>query len=201
MEAVRKETEVLFLLLKDFSVTHTITSIGKELNLGRSGVWKILKRLEKEKYVLLKATGKKTSLVIPQLNFKNDLLEKYLNLTLSKEARSQERWIFNFKEVEAQVSFFILFGSILRSPKEAKDIDVIGVIPNRKSFKELHKVLDNIQKSQLKKIHAINFTQSEFEEELLKQSKAFLMAVKEGVVLFGQENFIQFLKKLHGAKK
>lgn len=188
--------KTVLLLLKDFSTTHTITSIGKELGMSRSGVWKVLKRLEKEKYIIMNPTGKETSLVVPKLNFKNDLLDKYIDLALSKEAKCHERWIFNFKEVEAHVSFFILYGSILPSPKEAKDIDVVGVIPNRKNFKKLHKSLDIIQNSQLKHIHAINFTQSEFKEELLEPNKAFIEAVKKGVVLFGQENFIKFIKKI-----
>ncbi|MFH1440115.1 MAG: helix-turn-helix domain-containing protein [Candidatus Woesearchaeota archaeon] len=198
METIQKEMKIVLLLLKDFSTVHTVTTIGKELGMTRSGTWKILKRLEKEKYVIMKPTGKETSLVVPKLNFKNDLLDKYINLALSKEAKGHERWIFNFKEVESQISFFILYGSILHSSKEAKDIDVIGIIPNKKNFKKLHKSLDIIQKSQLKHIHAINFTQSEFREELLKPNKAFIEALKKGIVLFGQENFIKFVKKISG---
>ncbi len=198
METISAELKIVLLLLKDFSTMHTITSIGKELNMSRSGIWKILKRLEKEKYIIMSSTGKETSLVVPKLNFKNDLLDKYLNLALSKEAKGQERWSFNFKTVEAQVSFFILYGSILHSPKEAGDIDVVGIIPDRKNFKKLHQSLDTIQKGQLKHIHAVNFTQSEFKEELLKPNKAFVEAVKKGTVLFGQENFIQFIKKVRG---
>ena len=190
---------VLF-LLKDFSAMHTITSIGKELGMTRSGIWKVLRRLEREKYIVMRSTGKETSLVIPKLNFKNELLDKYLDLALSKEANSYERWIFNLRCVKENVSFFILYGSVLKSYTKAKDIDVIGIIPNKRRFKKLHQSLDEVQKSQAKKIHAINFTQSEFREELLKPNKAFIEAIKRGVVLFGQDQFIKFLKKLHTTK-
>ena len=98
------------------------------------------------------------------------------------------------------MSFFILYGSVLKSYTKAKDIDVIGIIPNKRRFKKLHQSLDEVQKSQAKKIHAINFTQSEFREELLKPNKAFIEAIKRGVVLFGQDQFIKFLKKLHTTK-
>ncbi|MEK6984249.1 MAG: hypothetical protein AABX33_06770 [Nanoarchaeota archaeon] len=191
----------VLLLLKDFSTVPTITSVGKELGMTRSGIWKVLKRLEKEKYIIMKATGRETSLVIPKLNFRNDLLDKYLDLALSKEAKEYERWVFNFTEVKEHVSFFILYGSVLNPYAKAKDIDVIGVIPDKKRFKKLHESLDKIQKSEAKRIHAINFTQSEFREELLKPNKAFIEAVKKGVVLFGQEEFIRFIKKLHTASK
>ena len=192
---------VVLLLLKDFSAMHTITSIGKELGMTRSGIWKVLKRLEKEKYIIMKSTGKETSLVIPKLNFKNDLLDKYLDLALSKEAAAYERWVFNFIDVKEHISFFIIYGSILKSYAKAKDLDVIGIIPNRKNFKKLHESLDKIQKSEAKRIHAINFTQSEFREELLKPNKAFIDAVKKGTVLFRQEEFIKFMKKMHKAGK
>ena len=195
------QMRVVLLLLKDFSTIHTITSIGKELGMTRSGIWKVLKRLEREKYAIMKATGKKTSTIIPKLNFKNDLLDKYFDLALSREAIDYERWVFNFTDVKEHVSFFILYGSILKSYAKAKDIDVIGVIHDRENFKKLHKSLDNIQKSESKRIHTINFTESEFREELLKPNKAFIEAVKKGVVLFGQEEFIGFMKKMRGASK
>ena len=195
------QMRIALLLLKDFSTMHTITSIGKELGMTRSGIWKVLKRLEIEKYIIMKSTGKETSLVVPKLNLKNDLLDKYIGLALGREAMEYERWIFNFKDVKEHVGFFILYGSVLKSYAKAKDIDVIGIIPDRKSFKKLHESLDKIQKSGSKRIHSINFTQSEFREELLKPNKAFIDAVKEGVVLFGQEKFIKFIKKLHEASK
>ena len=181
------------LLLKDFSTMHTITSIGKEFGMTRSGIWKVLMKLKKENYITLETTEEK-SLLIPKLNLRNELLEKYLNFALSNEAREHERWIFNFTEVKEHVSFFILYGSVLKSYAKAKDLDVIGIIPDRKSFKKLHESLDKIQKSESKRIHAINFTESEFREELLKPNKAFVEAVKKGVVLFGQEEFIKFMK-------
>ena len=195
------QTRMVLLLLKDFSAMHTITSIGKELGMTRSGIWKILKRLEPEKYIIMKPTGKETSLVVPKLNFKNNILGKYLDLALSREAMGYQRWTFNFIEVEEYVSFFILYGSVLKSYAKAKDLDVIGIIPDRKSFKKLHESLDKIQKSESKRIHTINFTESEFREELLKPNKAFVEALKKGVVLFGQEEFIKFMKKLHGVPK
>ena len=192
---------IALLLLKDFSTMHTISSIGKELGVTRSGIWKVLKRLEQEKYIIMKSTGKKTSLVVPKLNFKNDVLDKYLDLALSKEAKEHERWAFNFAEVKEHISFFILYGSVLSSYAKAKDIDVIGIIPDRKRFKALHESLDKLQKSESKRIHAINFTESEFREELLKPNKAFVEAVKKGIALFGQKEFIKFMKKLHGVSK
>ena len=53
-----------------------------------------------------------------------------------------------------------------------------------------------MQKTQIKKIHALNFTEAEFKQELQKLNKAFIDAIKKGIILFGQEKFIKFLKSI-----
>ena len=44
-------------ILKDFSKTHTITSIAEQLNMSRVGIWKILKQLQLEDLVKLIPIG------------------------------------------------------------------------------------------------------------------------------------------------
>ena len=73
-----------------------------------------------------------------------------------------------------------------------RHIDIIGIT---NKFLEVEKSIKNIQKILLKKIHAINMTEKEFREEL-KKNKAFIEAVKKGVILFGQEKFIKFVKNI-----
>lgn len=187
---------VLLHLLKDFSSTHTITTLAKELGLSRVGIWKILKKLEEGKYISLKPVGKgKTSTSIVKINWENQLVEKTLSLYLTEEAIKQRRWQVNFAELEKVIDFAILYGSILYSPQEAEDIDIVGVAP-KKSFVKIQIVIDKAQKTQSKKIHAINFTESEFKTELQKANKAFIDAVKKGVILFGQESFVKFMREM-----
>ncbi len=184
-------------LFKDFSATHTVTSIAKELGMSRVGAWKTLKNLQSQKFVILTAIGKgKTSTYTVKLNWDNILVEKTLALYLTEEAIKQQRWRFNFTELENITSFLILYGSILHSPKEANDIDLVGVVSKNENFISIRKVLDKAQITQIKKIHAINFTKTEFEQELMKPNRAFIDAVKKGVILFGQENFIRFVKSI-----
>jgi len=90
-----------------------------------------------------------------------------------------------------------LFGSILTNPKQANDIDLL-IIPKKKKFKEVEKEILEIQKVQLKKIHAIQLTNEEFYKEIKNKNKAYLDAIKKGIVLFGQENFIKQMEKLNG---
>ena len=47
-----------------------------------------------------------------------------------------------------------------------------------------------------KKIHLIDLTESEFSQELKRPNKAYVDALKKGIILFGQENFIKFIRGL-----
>ena len=185
---------ILKILLKEFFIEHTITSLSKEAKLSRVGTWKILKKLEKENLILLSQLGKgKTSINKVTLNWNNLVLEKTLALILAEEAVKNNRWINAFKDLENKVDFLIIYGSIIYSSKEANDIDVIEIT---NKFLEVEKIITKIQKTQMKKIHAINMTQKEFREELQKNN-AFMDAVKKGIILFGQEKFIKFMKGIN----
>jgi len=185
--------KVLIHLIKDFSSTHTITTLAKELDLSRVGVWKILNRLNK--YIFIKSVGTgKTSTSIITLNWENPLVDKTLSLYLTEEAVEQRRWQVNFSELEKATNFVILYGSILHSSQKAKDIDIFGIAP-KKNFVKIQVIIDKVQKAQSKKIHSINFSESEFKSELRKPNKVFIDAIKKGVILFGQENFVKFIKE------
>ena len=185
---------ILKILLKEFFIEHTITSLSKEAKLSRVGTWKILKKLEKENLILLSQLGKgKTSINKVTLNWNNLVLEKTLALILTEEAVKNNRWINAFKDLENKVDFLIIYGSIIYSSKEANDIDVIEIT---NKFLEVEKIITKIQKTQMKKIHAINMTQKEFREKLQKNN-AFMDAVKKGIILFGQERFIKFMEGIN----
>ncbi len=190
------DKKLMLVLLKDFTKKHTITSLAKEVKLSRVGTWKILKRLEREKYILIESVGSgKTSTSIIKINWDNLLVEKALALYLTEESIKQRRWRVNFAELEKEVDFLILYGSIVTSPQQANDIDVLGIAKKNK-FVKIQKVLDKIQKTESKKIQLIDFTSSEFRKELQDNNKAFIDAIKKGVILFGQENFVEFIRNL-----
>ena len=195
--AIKKAYEILKILLRDISKKHTVTSISKERKISRVGAWKLLKELENENLVILVSIGsEKTSVREASLNWDNPLLENILIFIITEEALKQNKWRYNFKELEKSVDFLILFGSILHSPKEANDIDILSLVSNEKGFVKIGKIITDIQVTQDKKIHAINLTERELKQELKDKNKAYLDALKKGVILFGQEKFIKFIKKL-----
>jgi hypothetical protein len=193
----KKSYEILKILLKDKSKKHTVTSLSKDREISRVGSWKLLKELEKESLVIQTPVGaEKTSVKEVSLNWDNPLLEKILALILVQDALKQDKWRYNFKELESHVDFLVLFGSILHSPKDAKDIDIMCLVSKEDNFVKIEKIISHIQISQAKKIHAIDLTQKELINELKSRNRAYLDAFKKGVVLFGQENFIKFIREL-----
>ena len=187
---------VLKTLLQDFSAKHTVTSLSKASGMSRVGVWKVLKKLEAKKLVVLAPIGiGKTSAYSVSLNWNNVLTERGLELLLMEEAHKGERWLANFAELGKKAGFLVLFGSVLYSQRDANDIDIL-VVASKKRFLEINMIVSRIQRTQIKKVHATNLTESELKEELLKHNKALLDAIKKGVVLFGQEKFIQFVRRL-----
>ena len=194
METINKPQKIMNILVKDFSI-HTATSLSKELKMSRWGIWKILKKLEKDNLIIIEPVGSgKTSTSTIKLNWGSILAEKTLALSLTQEALKYKRWLHDFSSLQEEIDFLILYGSILYA-KEANDIDIIGVAKEKKLAKINDKML-RIQGTLNKKIHSINLTQKEFKEELKKPNKVYLDALKKGVILFGQENFIEFVKGL-----
>lgn len=198
MTVNNRAEKILLILLKDSFTTHTATSLSKYLGMSRWGTWKILKELESNQLVDLTPINKgKTSAYTVKLQWDSVILHTLLTLGLTKESLEYERWRANFKELADHTDFLILYGSIIHSPKEANDIDVLGVVSNKKKFVKISTVISSIQKTQTKKIHSLNFTPEEFTYELKKSNKAFIDAVKKGIILYGQENFVKFMKELN----
>ncbi|MDI6737240.1 MAG: winged helix-turn-helix transcriptional regulator [Nanoarchaeota archaeon] len=197
METINKTAQTIAtILLKDFSI-HTATSLSRELRLSRQGIWKILRKLEKDGLIMFEQIGKgQTSVQRIRLNWDNELVEKSMALFLAQEALQHQRWRFNFAELKPEVDFLILYGSILHSPKEARDIDIIGVVSKEKDLAGLSDKILKAQETQDKKIHSINLTQKELKQELKRPNKAYAEAIKKGVILFGQEEFIKFIRGL-----
>ena len=189
--------QILITLVKDFSLVHTASSLAEHLRRSRWGVWKILKKLQEIEIITIKNTGKgKTSTQTIHLNWQCKLTEKIISLALAEEASAYKRWDFTFADVEKDVDFLLLYGSFLHSPKTAGDIDIL-IVAQEKKLLNINKCIFTIQKSQEKKIHANNFTPKEFAQELQQSNKVFIDALNRGIILFGQEKFVAFVKGFH----
>ena len=167
METKEKTSErILKVLFKEPFFDHTASSLGKTMGISRQGIWKTLAKLSQQNIINLKSIANtKNSASNITLNLKNSITEKTLALILEKETMKYERWRDNFKKLESYTLFTILFGSILHSPKEANDIDILIIVKDRKNFKDIEKVIFEIQQTQIKKVHAIDLTEEELKRE------------------------------------
>lgn len=198
METTKTQLKILKSLLKNLAVKLTVTSLAKEAGMSRVGSWKTLKKMETGKFIRLSPIGSgKTSTYVVRLNWDNPLVGKTLSLALTEDAMKNQRWASNFSELENKVDFLVIYGSILLSSKQANDIDLLGIVSNKDRFIEIENAVRKIQKTQIKKIHILNLTPAELKQELKKQNPAFIEAIKEGVILFGQEKFIRFMEAMH----
>ena len=82
------------------------------------------------------------------LNWSNPVTGKKLALALTEDAQKHKRWANNFAELEDKVEFLIVYGSIIRTPREANDIDLLGIVSNTSKFAEIEKSIVRIQKTQ-----------------------------------------------------
>lgn len=197
MEILSGSTQkILTSLLRHTTRNLTISMLEEILAMTHVGVWKALKKLENADLVVLQAMGnKKNSAYIAHLNWENRLTTKILSLALEHEAIPQRRWVVNFAALENKVDFLLLYGSMLVSPQKAKDIDLLSVVSKKNISLEVERILMNVQKTQSKPIHHILLSPVGLKDELKKPNIAFINALKEGVVLFGQDAFIAFMRK------
>ncbi|MBU4116642.1 MAG: nucleotidyltransferase domain-containing protein [Nanoarchaeota archaeon] len=190
MNKLTKEQEIIKLIFKDFLTHYNSRSISKPINISRVWAFKVFKNLEKREIVKSEKIG---NAIIYSLNLDNPVTHKEIELILIIEAENFRRWKEEFKELEKKVNFLILFGSITRNEKTARDIDLL-IVANSKKLKEIEKIIEKLQRYTSKKIHPLIQTMKDFKKDLNKKNKTIIDIIKTGIVLFGQEEFRKALK-------
>lgn len=192
MEQLTNEQKIIKLLFKDFLTDYNSRSISKVMSISHAGAFKILKKLEKRNIVKPKKIGNST---IYSLNFENPITSKEIELALVVEAQNYRRWIEEFKDLESNIKFAILFGSITRNEKKAGDIDIL-IIANKGKYDAVKKIIEKRQDILPKKIHSLIQTSENFKHDLSKKNKVIIDILKTGIVLYGREE----LRKVMASK-
>ncbi len=191
----KKEKETLLILLKDFTSFYNANSISKVLKISHVWAQKIFKRLLRGGLVTSKTIGKS---IVYKPNFNDVYVCQLLAFLLADEANDFKRWKEEFKEFFKGERIVILFGSIVKDYLNARDIDLMIVI-EKKELNEINAVLKHKEELLPKKIHAIKMIIADLSANLKKSDKVLLNIVKNGVVLYGQENYIEVLKNVTSA--
>ena len=189
------EMKVMLRIFKDFNSKCNANSLSKELGLSAMGVLKILKKLHNQNLLKVEVVGKAR---IYSINFRNDYAKEYLVFLLRKEAEESagkvKRWVVELRKLEGSAEIGVLFGSVIKSDKFS-DVDLLAVL-KQTQLKGFNKIIEGINQLAVKKVHPVRQSVQDFRNNLLKKDKVLLSAVKEGIVLFGYEKFVEVVESV-----
>ena len=191
----KKEREILLILFKDFANFYNANSISKIIKTSHVGAQKIFKRLLNENLVISKTIGKS---ITYKLNFNENYVSQLIAFLLADEANNFKRWKEEFIGLFAEGRIIILFGSTVKDYAHANDIDVMIVIEN-KEIKEINNILKEKEEILPKRIHAIKLTSQDLSNNIKNKNKAIIDLVKNGIVLYGQEEYVEIVKNVTNA--
>ena len=186
----KKERETLLILFKDFTNFYNANSISKTLKISHVGAQKIFKRLLKENIVTSRTIGKS---IIYKLNFNNSYVSPLIAFLLVDEADNFKRWKEEFKELSKEGRIVMLFGSTIKNYAHANDIDIMIVI-DKKEVKEVDNILAKKEEILPKKLHSIKLTYTDLSNNLKKKQEAIMDIVKNAVILYGQDKYVEAIK-------
>lgn len=188
----KKERETLLILFKDFTNYYNANSISKVLNISHVGAQKIFKRLLQENLVISKTIGKS---ITYKLNFNEAYVSQLIAFLLADEANNFKRWKEEFKELFKKDRIIMLFGSAVKDYAHAHDIDVMVVLEN-KDVGEVNGILKKKEEILPKKLHTIKLNHHDLLENLKKKDKAFVDIIKNSIILYGQDKYVEVLKNV-----
>ena len=188
----QNEARVMDFLVRHFKERNSINEIGRKLDLSPRGIYKILKKLEKIKAIEPEKIGNG---IYYKVNLEEEIGIKLSELVLVQNelnayAQVQVEDLEKLKDVALSC---VLYGSVLKKGREAKDIDII-IILEKKNFKKVNKKLEEIKSISPKKIHDIMMTKEDLAGNLRKNNDAMINMIKNGKILWGSEIIVEAIK-------
>lgn len=190
----QNEKGALLILFKDFTTFYNANSISKFLDISHVGAQKIFKRLLEQNLLIDRKIGKS---IVYKLKLEDDYVRRLIAFLLADEANSFKRWEEEFRELSEKAKIVILYGSVIKNYSKANDIDVMIVI-DKKDVKEIDRIIKQKQEILPKNLHAIKLTHNDMIKNLNKKNKALIDIVKNGVVIYGQDKYVEIIKNVTG---
>ena len=186
-----KEIEILLVLFKDFSTDYNANNITKKIRITPAGAFKAMKKLEKKRLITGKKMGKA---VFYKLNLDDYYTFRTMETLLISESREKaSRWLKEFKDLFNHVEIAIIFGSIIKYPKKANDIDLLVIFKKEKN-NIVNKIIDKRRVLLIKAIHLVKQTPEDLNKNL--KNKVILSAIKNGCILHGYDKLLGVIKNV-----
>jgi len=188
------EARTIEFLIRNFFRDCNINQLAKELNVSPGGMFKILRKLGKQGFLTEKRMGNN---VFYNINYQSqDALDACkFALTEKKTTPYIRAWIKDLESLKPETELAILFGSILKKDKGARDTDVLLVF-EKKSLRDVEKRISEINRVKSKKIHAVYQTKNDLTRNIKKRDRAILEEIRTGIVLWGRDFLVEAIK--HG---
>lgn len=184
-----KEREALLILFKEYTSFYNANSISKVLKISHVGAQKIFQRFKRENAVIDTKIGKS---IVHKLNLSDQHVRSLITFLLEDEANNFKRWKEEFKELFQKDRIILMFGSAIKNYAQAHDIDLMVVI-EQKDMKEVNAILKKKEEILPKEIHALKLTQHDLLENIKKKDKAMVDIVKNAIILYGQEKYVEVM--------
>jgi len=195
---MKTKEAIIQLLLTNSLTLYNINQIARTLNISVGGAHKTIKELEKKNIVKSTKLG---NAIYYRLNFSNKETVKLAALILieNKNLMYEKNPLVKIygQEIEKiKAKLAILFGSILTKKEKANDVDVLFVISKKGEAKKIYKQCENISKIKTKPIVPLILLGDDLKEKIEKREKIISSIIKEGIVLFGEDNLVKILSKI-----
>ena len=196
MKVTENGKKVLKLMFTDFLTSYNSYNIKDKIGLSNAGSLKLLRSLH-EKNLL--TSNKMGNAIFYKPNLENNYLLKCMELIFldhSDLSSFVKGWIYDLDSLAPYTKAVLLFGSILKKGKEAKDVDVCIILKKSEDYGQLQVMVNQMNKSNRLKIHPLFLTEKVFEQKLKEKDKPLVEIVKSCVVVHGQELFVEVLKNV-----
>lgn len=177
------EARIIDFLIRNFRERNSINALARKLEISHTGVHKILRKLERVKAVKPEKIGNS---IYYKVNLDEGVGIKIPEFVLAQNELSSYAKVIeeDLKILEPLTQSCILFGSVLKKGREARDIDVL-LIFEKKNFKKVHQKLEEIREMKPKKIHDVMMTKEDLVKNIKKNDEVVLDIIKNGKILWG----------------
>lgn len=187
--------DVILKLVKDYTLDYNANSLSKEMGITPMGTLKILNKLHKQGIISKQQYGKA---FFYKLNFESEYARLFTGFILQKEAQESipriKRWATEIEHFRKYAEIAVLFGSVLSTDKY-NDVDTVLVF-NSVNLKKVNSLLQERNELSTRPIHLIKLTTQDLQKNLSSKNAAMVQAIKNGIVLFGQEKLLEVLSSV-----
>lgn len=195
IEVTENGKMALKFIFTDFLANYNSYNIKDKLRLSNAGSLKLLRSLGEKNLLISEKIG---NAIFYKPNLENRYLIKLLELIFLDQSSAPsfvKGWIYDIMSLAPYTKAILLFGSILKKGKEAKDVDVCLILKRIEDYNLLHGMVKEMNEQTRLKIHPLYLTEKDFERKLKEKDKPILEMVKSCIVVHGHELFVDVLKK------